>query len=640
MVPMMPPPQKNENKIPRPESISEIPGYLRHLIGDFFTRLLYIYRIVWETRPWILFVTLFIAIFNGVVPVISAKILSALLNTLVSASGGNKGFEAIITLLVLQFAVLLLRSLVGTLNTTVTRLSGELVVQHIKTKIITKAKELDMASFDLPEFYEKLENANREAGGRPIQILNSTFTVLSTAISMISFVVVLWAVSPVAPLLIVVFSIPTAIISFRYRKKSFSYIRRRSKDRRRMNYYSDVMVNKDLAKEIRIFGLSDTFIGKFREVFAGYFHGLRSLILREAWWQSAIAVVSTAVNCALYLYIAKLVFTGAIQVGDYTLYTGALSSIASGISTLVSTTATVYEGTLFIDNMIAFRREKPTVVPMCSPALPVPHGCSHTFEFRNVSFKYPGTERNVLENINLSFGTGDTVVLVGLNGAGKTTLIKLLTRLYDPTEGTVFMDGKDIRCYDVGQLYSIFGIIFQDFGKYAATVRENIEFGQITKQNSPESVEEAAIKSGSYGYIEKLPQHYDTPLMRYFEETGTELSIGQWQKLAIARAFYGQRDVLILDEPTASLDALAEQEIYASFDALRKYKTTVFVSHRLSSATAATKIVVLDHGKIIETGTHDVLMKKGGHYHTLFTAQASRYAKKVNKKEPETMHEQ
>ena len=232
--------------------------------------------------------------------------------------------------------------------------------------------------------------------------------------------------------------------------------------------------------------------------------------------------------------------------------------------------------------------------------------------FENVSFRYPGTERDVIKNVSLTFNAGDTVVLVGLNGAGKTTLIKLLTRLYDPTEGRILLDGHDIRDYDVEEMYKLFGIIFQDFGKYAVSVTENISFGRFEKPLIPDNVKLAAEQSNSAGFIEALPDKFNTPLMRYFEDNGIDLSTGQWQKLAIARAFYSDSDILILDEPTASLDAIAEQEIYNQFDLLRKDKLTIFVSHRLSSATVASKIIVLENGAIIEEGNHAELMRLGG----------------------------
>ncbi|MBQ6867521.1 MAG: ATP-binding cassette domain-containing protein, partial [Clostridia bacterium] len=285
----------------------------------------------------------------------------------------------------------------------------------------------------------------------------------------------------------------------------------------------------------------------------------------------------------------------------------------------------IYEGTLFIDNLIAFMNEKQTVVPRISQPHKIEKGIGHTIEFRNVSFRYPGTSRNVLTDVSFTINPGETMALVGLNGAGKTTLIKLLTRLYDPTEGIILLDGKDIRDYELSDLYSTFGIIFQDFGKYAVSAAENIRYGDIHKNADMNEIINAAKQSSAKDYIEKLPDGYDTPLMRIFETNGIELSIGQWQKLAVARAFYADSEILILDEPTASLDPIAEQEIFNQFDALRSSKTTIFVSHRLSSATIANQIIVLENGRLIEKGSHRQLMEQGGKYYQLFSTQAKRY---------------
>ena len=231
----------------------------------------------------------------------------------------------------------------------------------------------------------------------------------------------------------------------------------------------------------------------------------------------------------------------------------------------------------------------------------------------------------MLRDINLTISPNESVVLVGLNGAGKTTLIKLLMRLYDPTAGIIWLDGHDIREYDVTELYDMFGIVFQDYGKYAVSVRENIAFGEVMKDVVQDEIEQAAAYSNASGFIEQLPQQYETPLMRYFEDSGTELSIGQWQKIAIARAFFADSDILILDEPTSSLDSIAEQEIFTQFEMLRQGKSSIFVSHRLSSATTANKIVVLNHGTVEETGTHAELMRARGEYNKLFSTQAKRY---------------
>lgn len=634
MNPGGPPPFMHESsdnlKEPRPKSFRELPDYLKRLIGKFLFRLFYIFKIVWDTSPWILFAMVFMAVFNGVTPIASAFVNAKLLNALADSytsfvSAGENTFKTVMFWLIMTFVISFVTAIVSRINGIITNIAGELVVNNVNVKIMDKAKTVDISSFDRPDFYEKLENASREAGHRPIQILNSNFTIVSTAISMISFIVILWAISPFAPLIITLISIPSAVINFTYRRKNFLYMRHRSKDRRQMSYYSSLVTDKDMAKELRIFGLSDFFIGRYKKVFKNYFSGLKKLFVNEGMLHIVMTLLSSAVNCGLFLFIAHGVCNGTYKVGDYSLYTGALNSISTGIATLITTTASIYEGTLFIDNMISFMNEKPTVIPSIDkPRHPV-HHTGHKLELVNVSFRYPNTKRDVIKNVNLVIEPGDTVVLVGLNGAGKTTLIKLITRLYDPTEGVILLDGHDIREYDTEELYSIYGIIFQDFGKYAVNAAENIAFGNIRADVNPEMIRRAAQQSGADLFIEKLPEKYDTPLMRYFENNGIELSVGQWQKLSIARAFYADSDIVILDEPTASLDAIAEQEIYNQFDSLRRDKTTIFVSHRLSSATAANKIVVLCNGSIIEQGSHNELMNLHGHYYELFSTQAKRY---------------
>ncbi len=614
-----------------PKNIKDIPRFVKELIGGFFGRLFYTFKLVWDTGHWILILLLLISIFTGIMPVVGSIISKDILNGLQDVISGQSPAvfwgSSVLFLIIFFFIYRILNQLVHRLNAAVTRIAGEKVVCHVKTQIMKKAREIDLASFDDPEFYEKLENANREAGMRPIHVLSATFDAVSNAISLVSYIIILvtapdmWWTAPV----MIALSLPTAIVSFSYRRKNFMYMRRRSKDRRQMNYYSDIMVNKDMVKEIRMFGLGDTFVQRYDNVFDRYYDGVRRLVVKESVWHVFITLLSSTVNCVFFALIAFKVFRGEIMIGDYSLYTGALTSIASTVSSLIGVSATVYEGTLFIDNLIAFLRERPTVVPSVKTPAKVNFGQPHTIEFIDVSFAYPGTDRRVLDHIDLKLRAGETMVLVGLNGAGKTTFLKLLTRLYDPIEGQILLDGRDIREYDVKELYKLFGIIFQDFGKYAVNVSENIAFGDIARDHDANALKDAAKQSNSADFIEKLPQGYDTPLMRIFEPNGIELSIGQWQKLAVARAFYSQSDILILDEPTASLDPLAEQEIFNQFDKLREGKTTIFVSHRLSSATIASKIVVLEYGKLVEEGTHKELMEKRGKYYELFSTQAKRY---------------
>lgn len=627
------------DKVPAPTGLRDVPRYLRELLGGFFGRIWYIFLLVWRTDPMILFVMLFVALFDGIMPVVGSVISKNVMNemqiiieqraqgSVIAESVAAFLGSAILTMLVVLFVYRILNRVVSRISNSIIRVAGEKVVRQVKVQIMEKAKTVDLASFDNPAFYEKLENANREAGGRPIQTLQSTFSIVSTVIQLISYIVVLATIPSMwwMPLGIVAISVPSAIVTFIYRRKNFQYMRYRSKDRRQMNYYSDLLVNKDMVKEVRIFDLSDTFIDRYKEVFNRYFAGLRKLIIDESAWLIGIAIVSATVNCLFYAFIAYGVYRGEFKIGDYSFYTGALTNIANCVTTLISTSASIYEGTLFIDNIIAFMKEKQTIVPTLEEPLKVEHGIPHTITFDHVSFRYPGTERYVIKDINTTFRPGETVVLVGLNGAGKTTLIKLLTRLYDPTEGRILLDGRDIREYDVADLYDIFGIIFQDYGKYAVSVSENIMFGDINAPQDAEKMRASAQMGNAEAYIHSLPNGYDTPLMRIFEPNGIELSGGQWQKLAISRAFYRDSDIMILDEPTASLDPMAEQEIFNQFDQLREGKMTIFVSHRLSSAVIASKIVVLENGQLVEEGTHHELMELHGKYYTLFSTQAKRY---------------
>ncbi len=615
-------------KAKKPKNLKDVPRYLKETVGGTCSRLFYIFKLVWETQPILLIVMMFMTVYDGIMPLVGTLITANLLESVVLSFTQ----EADLVLpLIFQFGYLFLNTLASSISNMVTQISGEAVTNHVKVKIMKKAKTVDLASFDKPDFYERLENANREAGVRPVNILRATFELISKVISMISYFAVLSAILTVLPSSSLIFfgaflllTVASAAVSFHFRRKNFRYMFHRSKDRRKMNYYSDRMVDKDMVKEIRLFNLSDLLIGKYNDVFKGYFKGIKSLILQEGACNLALSLATAVMNGVLFYMIA----TNVSQISDYSVYTGALNSISSALTAVITVISTIYEGSLFIDNMILFMNEKQTVKPIIEPPVKPKTHCGHTIELKNVTFRYPGADRDVIHNMNLTIKSGSTVALVGLNGAGKTTLIKLITRLYDPTEGIILLDGRDIREYDTQALYKLYGIIFQDFGKYAESAGDNIAFGSVDKMKTGDNVRQAAQMSGAHDFIKKMPLEYDTPLTRYFESDGTELSIGQWQKLSVARAFYSDADILILDEPTASLDAIAEQEIYKQFDKLREGKTSVFVSHRLSSATIADTVIVLENGCVVESGTHEELMALHGKYHKLFSTQASRYMSK------------
>ncbi|MGM9646275.1 MAG: hypothetical protein ACI3XS_06260, partial [Eubacteriales bacterium] len=368
-----PPPKITEDmKIKKPSSLREVPAYIKKVVGGFFSRYIYIFRLVWETSPFILFIMSFTAVFNGIFPVAGAYITAGLLNEIVEAFNLPKDFSSslsgaelamrvlsqtkIILYIGLQFGYLILSSIISTVYNAVVNISGEKVANHIKLKIITKSKEIDVSQFDLPDFYEKFENASREAGFRPIQILSATFEMISNIIGVVSFIVVLAGLSIWAPIGVFLLALPAAVVRMIYSKKNFLYVRRHSKERRHMDYYSQVLTNKDLVKEVRILNLSDTFIDKFKNTFKKYFKGLKSLVIRENAWHILISFVSALINSALFLFIAYKVCIGELLVGDFSLYSNSLKSIISCVGAIVSTTATIYQGTLFIDNMIDFTK--------------------------------------------------------------------------------------------------------------------------------------------------------------------------------------------------------------------------------------------------------------------------------------------
>ena len=632
-------PPKRPQGPPRPQRLREYPRWIARMVKSFLSHLFYIVRLVYEAQPWMLLLMGVFCLLGGVLPVLGAWITRDLLNAVADllgegvASGGFAAFvreellgrfRTITFLIVFQFLYQFASRLVSRLSTLTNNLAGELCANHIKEKIMTQARSVDMSSFDRPEFYEKLENANREAGMRPLMILRATFDMVSAVISAVSFVLIIGSLHPLAPLFIVVIALPTAVVNCIYRNKNFFYMRHRSKERRQMQYFSSQLVDKDKAKEVRIMGLSDTFIDRYRRAFTVYFRGIRSLSFRETFWQMAAALVSLAGSALLLIYVAYGVVSGSGEIGDWSLYSGALGSITAAVGTVIASVASIYEGTLFIDNMMVFMQERPAIVPSVTPPR-LPTEGPHTIEFFHVSFAYPGGRGNVISDVSFTLRTGETMVLVGLNGAGKTTLIKLLTRLYDPTEGVILLDGHDLREYDVTALYDLFGVIFQDFGRYAVTARENVEFGDVHRTPEEGEVERSAVRGGADAYIRELPVGYDTPLTRFFEEDGAELSGGQWQKLAISRAFYKRSAILILDEPTASLDPLAEAAVFDRFAGEGDDKITILVSHRLSGATSAKVIAVLEGGRLVECGTHAELMAKRERYYELFSVQARNY---------------
>jgi ATP-binding cassette subfamily B protein len=390
-----------------------------------------------------------------------------------------------------------------------------------------------------------------------------------------------------------------------------------------MDYLRQVGGSKEAAKELKLFNLSEYLTGRFTKLSQAIFEENVALNKRRLFWGGLLAIVGQLGYYAAYGYSIYQTIQGRYSIGDLTLITTAIMQAMANIQQAFSTASGVADQALFLTDLLAFFEMKPTVASKAN-GLPTPMPITRGFEFRNVSFVYPGTDRRVLSDFNFTLRPGERVALIGENGQGKTTVVKLITRLYDPTEGQILLDGIDLREYDLANLHAGIGVIFQDFMRYEMTARENIEVGRIEVPHTLEEIEEAGEKSLAAGVIERLPGGYDQMLGRRFE-TGVDLSGGEWQKLALARAYLRDAQLLILDEPTAALDARSELQVFERFAELTEGKMALLISHRFSTVRMADRIVVLEGGRLVEEGSHQQLMALGGRYAAMFEMQAASY---------------
>jgi ATP-binding cassette subfamily B protein len=591
-------------------------------------KVLYVYSLIWETNKWIMLAFAGIVLFTGLQPVASVWLGKKVIGILAeSMSGGFKEEAARLLILYscLYFGLTLATRLANTFNSALSRLMGDVLARNIKIKIMKKAGEIDMACFDDAEFYSKMENANNEAGNRPISIMNSSYQLISSIISIISFVTVVATYNRLFAALLLISSIPVGYISMYIRGRNYRLHVRQSVERRKMSYYSSLVTNRYTVMEVKLYDMCDLLIEKYKEAFESAYKqtkALQKLIIRWTCFGSLCSLVTLA---WVYIDMGISTLKGIISLENFSFFTGAATNIERSVVNITSTVSGIYEGSLFIDNLKEFLEQEITIKPAVEPPKRVKINQKHRIEFQNVSFSYPGTDKKVLDDLSFVIEEGQTVALVGHNGAGKTTLLKLLLRLYDPTEGKILLDGTDIREYDPYDLYKLYSVVFQDFGKLAFSIRENIALGNLDNINDLLAIKNAAKSSNADEFIEKLENGYDTELTRQFDRNGLELSVGQWQKIAVARAFFRNGEILIFDEPSASMDAEAEYNLFKQLEEMKEEKTAIFVSHRLSSATISQKVLFLENGKLVEMGTHEQLMENGGPYSRLFTMQAKRY---------------
>jgi ATP-binding cassette subfamily B protein len=603
-------------------SLKQIPGA--------FASLPRVLRLVWSTSPLMTTMLALLSLLQGFTPAASVWI------TKLVVDGVVRGIQLHSTAPIwgpvgLQLGVILLSNLLSTLSNIVQQLLQEHVSNHIQLLILEKADTLDLAFFEDPEFYDKLREATDQSTYKPVSMISQTFDLFRTLVTLISMIVLLAQLAWWLAIIALLVPLPGFISSARYGWRAYQRMRRQSPERRLMGYLTNLLSVDTYNKEIKLFNLGPLFIARFKQLAHTFYQENRQIVVARYMTNFFWSGLSGAANSGIYLYVALRAVMDPLHVtlGSLTLFTQTATQTGQNFQNLLNGISSMYENNLYVNLLFEFLEYKPRIV---SPALSTPIQPESDVkglevEFRNVSFTYPGKDpetQAALKNVSFTIKPGESIALVGRNGAGKTTLVKLLTRLYDPDEGEIFIGGCDIKEYDLHDLRKQIGVIFQDYVNYYMTARENIGVGRVTEIENQELVESAAHKSGANTVIEKLPDGYDTMLGKWFKK-GMQLSGGEWQKVALARAFIRDARVLVLDEPTSSLDAQAEYDVFTHFRTLTEGKTAIFISHRFSTVRLADRIFVLEHGKVRESGSHQELMKLDGRYAELFNLQAEAY---------------
>ena len=493
---------------------------------------------------------------------------------------------------------------------------------HVSVEVMSKAASLDVTAYEDPVFYDRLERARVQATDR-LAMIQQMGRLIQQTVTAVAFSAVLIRYSPLMLLLLIAGIIPAFLGESHFAFLTYAKNIHQTPWRRQMDYLRQVGGSKEAAKELKLFNLSNYLTDRFTGLSQKICEENIALNRRRLFWGGLLAILGQLGYYGAYAYSIFRTIQGRYSVGDLTLITTAIMQSMANIQQAFSTASGVADQALFLTDLIAFFEMKPRVESKAG-GIPAPHPVTRGFEFRNVSFVYPGTNRRILSDFNFTLCPGERVALIGENGQGKTTLVKLITRLYDPTEGQILLDGIDLREYDLAALHSEIGVIFQDFMRYEMTARENIVVGRIEVEHSQEEIEYAADKSMAAGVVATLPGGYDQMLGRRFDG-GVDLSGGEWQKLALARAYLRDAQLLILDEPTASLDARSEFEVFQRFAELTFGKMALVISHRFSTVRMADRIVVLEAGRIVEEGSHAELIALGGRYASMFEMQAASY---------------
>jgi len=589
---------------------------------------------VWRTSPDLTVLSLLLRLVRALLPVVALYIGKLIIDDVVQlvrmpdrpsalrewlASGLLNGLGV---LLLAEFGLALLSDILGRVVSLIDSLLSERVTNASSVSLMEHAATLDLEDFEDAEFQDQLERARRQTSGR-LTLMSQLFGQAQDIVTVVSFAGGLLVYAPWLIVLLVVALVPAFLGEAHFNAQTYTLDFGRTPERRELDYVRQTAASVETAKEVKIFGLNRFLIERYRSLADAFYAANRRLALRRAAWGGLLTSIGTMGYYVAYAYIAWRTLAGEFSIGDLTFLAGSflrLRSLLEGLLTSFSSTA---GQALYLNDLFSFFEMRPEILSPDNPR-PFPHPIREGFVFEDVGFIYPGAEHWAVRHLSFTLKAGEVVALVGENGAGKTTLVKLLTRLYDPDEGRILLDGHDLRDYDLDELRGSMGVIFQDFVRYNFTAGDNIAVGRISARDDQARIERAARSSQADDVIAGLPAGYGQRIGKRFKN-GVELSGGEWQKVAIARAYMREAEVLILDEPTAALDARAEFEVFQRFKELSRGKTAVLISHRFSSVRMADRIFVLVDGKVEAAGTHDELVARPGLYAELFELQAAGY---------------
>ena len=600
-------------------------------------------HLVWEASPGLTIALAVATALLGLIPAVSAYVAKLLVDAVVHGiqvranpalpdvatvglpfvSWTVSTVGAIVVLAVVQFIVAAVLALFSTVRNVAQQLLQDRVSVTIQLQVMRHATKLDLAFFEDSASYDLLRRAQTEASSRPVFMVSGAFGLVQTLITFASMVALLIAVSPLLAIAAFISPIPAFIADTRFGWRGFQFARWTSPLHRRMEYLTTLVTRDTFAKEVKLFALGRFFTDRFELLARAFQARQQGLVTSRYGVGFALGLISTLAGSLTYLYVALQAIAGRLTIGDLTLYTQAASSVQGSVQGILQGFGSMYENQLYLSSLYDVLSTPPGIeatVPTRRLTRPV----RGAIEFRDVTFRYPGSEADALSHLSFAIVPGETVAIVGRNGAGKTTLIRLLCRLYDPTEGSILVDGVDIRGLDPAELRQAIGAIFQDYVEYQATVAENIGLGELERIEDRRAVEGAASAAGAVELVQGLPSGFETPLGKWFDG-GAELSGGEWQKVALSRAFMRASPILILDEPTSALDPQAEWELFARLRRLATGRTAIYISHRFSTVRQADRIFFLEHGTLVEQGTHEELLALGGRYARLFQLQASAY---------------